>query len=199
MQTGNVVKNANPDIGGLGSDPDLRVPTVPMKSTDGGNTYSAKVTFPADGDWVLVIRVSKPTQFVDLFVESIVGAGSISHEDTANTPSRKAVRAIDPNFYNKYDPTNPNPGTLTEAPGGPPSQPTAADTETCLRSGPTERSSRCIRFDLTNALIAMLHIGGAGAWIISVLGLVLANRIGHTGRPFGNHPGSSVCTIRCWP
>ncbi len=179
---GNVVKNADPDIGGLGADPDLRVPTVPMKSTDGGNTYTAKVTFPSDGDWVLVIRVSKPTQYVDLFTENIVGAGTITHEDTANTPSRKAVRAIDPNFYDKYDPTNPNPGTLTDA------QLAAIEA-----NGSTHGSTHTVvtaadgtlvavhPFDLTNALVAMMHLAGAGAWIISVLGLVLANRIGHTG------------------
>ena len=179
-RNGDVVKNADLDLGGLGADPDLRVPTVPMKSTDGGNSYSVKVTFPADGDWVLVVRVHSPTQYVDLFTENIAGGGAVpTHEETSNTPSRRAVRAIDPTFYDRYDPSNPNVGTLTDA------QAAALAVNGNGHHRVVARADGALvsvhPFDLTNALIAMLHIVGAGAWIMSVLGLVLANRIGHTG------------------
>jgi hypothetical protein len=104
--TGAPVANADLDLGGLGADPDLRVPTTPMKATATPGTYAATVTYPADGDWVLVVRVHRPSQDVELFSENIVGAGAApSHHDLSASPSRRAVIAADPTFYQRYDPT----------------------------------------------------------------------------------------------
>ena len=170
---GNVVKNADLDLGGLGADPDLRVPTVPMKSTDGGSSYSVKVTFPADGDWVLVVRVHSPTQYVDLFTENIAGAGAVpTHEETSNTPSRRAVRAIDPTFYDRYNPYGAT-GSTRSVTADPAAlrhgvEPSTIATHVDTRTG----------FDLTTAAMAMLHTLGAISWVTSVLGLVLSNRVG---------------------
>lgn len=170
---GNKIVNADLDLGGLGADPDLRVPTTPMKETGNSGVYRATVRFPADGDWVLVVRVHEPSQLVDLFSEKIAGAGAApTHADISASPSRRAVAAADPTFYQRYDPTNPTPGSLSEreiaqatATGHGHSQALAAE------SGSTSG------FDVSVALIALLHTIGAAAWVTSVLGLMLANRI----------------------
>ena len=171
---GLAVRNADLDLGGLEADPDLRVPTTPMTPTADGSGYTATVTFPADGDWVLVVRVHEPSQVVELFTEKIVGAGAApSHEERANTPSRKAVRAIDPTFYQRYDPSKSTTGTLTHA------QLASVSTEHGHSATLTGTAVENHRFEAADALVALVHTTGAAAWIFAVLGLVLANRIGH--------------------
>jgi hypothetical protein len=171
-EDGAKIRGAELDIGGLGSDPDLRVPTIPMKPDAATGNYRALLAFPADGDWVLVVRVHAPSPAVELFTERIVGAGAPpSHDDRFNSPSRRAVLNADPSFFQRYDPkaASAEAGTPTHAPAN------ANDLTNGVNvHGVTSDHS----FDVSNALFAVVHSIGASAWIAAILILVLANRVG---------------------
>ena len=175
---GKPVAGADLDLGGLAGDPDLRVKTTKMTATAADPlTYRVTVTFPADGDWVLVVRVHTPTQAVELFSEKISGAGkAVSSHDLASNPSRRTILREDPTFYQRYN------GTAelgTVSPAG-----TAGATSHSGSAGDAGLGTITVHnseFSATAAGFAMAHTFGALAWTVSVLGLVLANRLGSGG------------------
>ncbi len=146
------VKAGDLDIGGLGDDPDLRVPTQPMQTS--GSAYRATLRFSSGGDWVLVVRAHAPVQIVELFTVKIDSIPVADHSVAAASPSRRAMLRLDPK-------------NSTEA---------AASTHGATAS--VVNTSLPRTFDLEAALIRALHSLGAVAWLVSVLGLVLANRLG---------------------
>ena len=186
---GDVVPGASLDIGGLADDPDLRVTTTAMNATARPGQYEATVTYPADGDWMMVIRVHTPSQYVELFTTNIPdGPARADHHDLSGNPSKRAVLADDPTFYARYDPYLANAGTpnasavaATSGNGatGTAGAGAAADgTRGHVAGLATAAVGRSDPFDLSVALMALVHTGGAAAWLISVLGLALANRLG---------------------
>lgn len=175
---GNPVAGADLDLGGLAGDPDLRVKTTKMTATTADPlTYRVTVNFPADGDWVMVVRVHAPTQAVELFSEKISGAGTaVSSHDLASNPSRRAVLRADPTFYQRYNGTSEL-GTVS--PAG-----TAGASRHSGLAGDAGSGTLILHdseFSATAAGFAMAHTFGALAWTVSVLGLVLANRLGSGG------------------
>ncbi len=170
-ETHHEIANADLDLGGLSADPDLRVPTVAMKRTGNDQTYRALVSIPADGDWVIVIRVHAPTQLVQLFTDHIEGTGTAaSHHGSALDPSRRAVLAADPTFFQRYNPSVGT-GTLTNTGQTTPAQSLHHD-----GSSVTEASSTSL--DPVGIVAMTAHSAGALAWMIAILGLVIANRVG---------------------
>lgn len=145
------VRAADLDIGGLGNDPDLRVRTQKMPPS--GSAYRATLKFSSGGDWVLVVRAHEPVQIVELFTVKIDGIPVADHAAAAASPSRRAMLRLEPSTA----------GEAASAHGG--SDPVIA--------GLAPRT-----FDLEATLIRALHSLGAMAWLVSVLGLVLANRLG---------------------
>jgi hypothetical protein len=164
---GQPIKNATLDIGGLADDPDLRLPTTKMTATAAmPEEYAASLTFPSDGNWVLVVRVHTPTQAVELFTETITGTGQIRESHNNPSPSRRAVLKADPTFFDRYSPAGLSSGV--------------ASTSSTHSSGAVVLSDlhETDSFSVQTPIIALLHSIGALAWIFAVLGLVLANRIG---------------------
>ena len=145
------VNGADLDIGGLGNDPDLRVPTKKMPAE--GSAYRATLRFSSGGDWVLVVRAHAPVQIVELFTVNIDGIPVADHAAARASPSRRALLRLDPPPSREAASAHVGSGTVV-APGLPRT------------------------FDLEAALIRALHSLGAVAWLVSVLGLVLANRLG---------------------
>ena len=145
------VNGADLDIGGLGNDPDLRVPTKKMPAE--GSAYRATLRFSSGGDWVLVVRAHAPVQIVELFTVNIDGIPVADHAAAGASPSRRALLRLDP----------------------PPSSEAAS---ALVGSGAVVAPGLPRTFDLEAALIRALHSLGAVAWLVSVLGLVLANRLG---------------------
>ena len=145
------VRAADLDIGGLGNDPDLRVPTQKMPAS--GPAYRATLKFSSGGDWVLVVRAHAPVQIVELFTVKVDGIPVADHAAAAASPSRRAMLRFDP----------PAAGEAASVHGG---------------SGTAVSTSLPRTFDLEASLIRALHSFGAMAWLVSVLGLVLANRLG---------------------
>ena len=168
---GTALVGATLDIGGLGDDPDLRAVTTPMIATAANRTqYRATLAFPADGDWMLVVRVHTPSEKVELITTRITGAGARpSHHDLSANPSRRAVLRDDPTFFARYDPAN------TTTSGGA----TVADNPVSHAHLDTI-GAVSVRDTLDPGVLAfsLLHGLGAIAWIVSVGGLVLANRVG---------------------
>lgn len=157
------IERADLDLGGLGADPDLRVPTTTMHAV--GSGYQVTVRFPADGDWVLVVRVHSPLSRVELFTTKVEGTGGAAggHGSSA-TPSRRALLAQDPTFYDRY-----TPGGYRADAGQKPSSHFAAD----------EHPSAVEALDPVGVAAMLAHSIGAAAWIFAVLGLALAGRLGH--------------------
>ncbi len=170
---GTPVVGAELDIGGLQADPDVRVPTTAASPTSVPGSYQVSIAFPADGDWMLVVRVHSPTQAVELFTETITGAGGLpSHSDAANSPSRRALRAADPTFNARYSPsTNGNAGTQS------PQFLASHDATNSSFASETLHDTTTHSFDLSSTVIVLFHAAGAGAWLVAVLGLVFANRL----------------------
>jgi len=171
---GNAVAGADLDLGGLAGDPDLRVKTTKMTaSTADPRTYQVTVTFPADGDWVMVVRVHAPTQAVELFSEKISGAGkAVSSHDLASNPSRRTILREDPTFYQRYN------GTAELGTVSPAGTARAIGHSGSARDASSSVAVHNSDFSATAAGFAMAHTFGALAWTVSVLGLVLANRLG---------------------
>ncbi len=162
-EKGTSIPDADLDLGGLGADPDLRVPTTPLRSD--GMGYQATVRFPADGDWVLVVRVHSPVNRVDLFTTKIDGTGAVAgaHGSSAS-PSRRAMLAQDPTFFDRYTPAGYR-----------------ADTGTAPTShlASEQHVAAVERLDPVGLGSMLAHSLGAAAWIFAVLGLALAGRLGH--------------------
>jgi hypothetical protein len=193
---GNPITGAKLDIGGLGAEPDLRVKTTDMVvSPTDPTVYTAKIEYPSDGDFVLVVRVHEPSQAVELFTDNIVGAGAApGHHDL--TPSRSAVLKADPTFYRRYDPsksatnavsapnTNSNLSAITAGSSGSgtdeslPHSHAGQEGSQRLTDGPVVTSTSSHAFDPNKVLTSLLHSAGAAAWMLAVLGLVFANRLG---------------------
>ena len=148
------VNGADLDIGGLGDDPDLRVPTQPMAAV--GAVYRAELNFSSGGDWVLVVRAHAPVQIVELFTVRIDGIAAADHSAAAATPSRRALLRLQPA------------GTNASSVAA-----TTHDGTSAVGAVPLARS-----FDFVATLIRAIHSLGAVAWLVSVVGLVLANRLG---------------------
>jgi hypothetical protein len=164
-QNGVSIGQADLDLGGLGADPDLRVSTTPMKAM--GLGYRATVRYPADGDWVLVVRVHSPVSRVELFTTNIDGAGApVSGHGASATPSRRAVLAQDPTFFNRYTPG----GYRADA-----GETLSAGSHTLTDQHATVNEP----FDPVGLGSMLAHSLGAVAWIVAVLGLALAGRLGH--------------------
>jgi hypothetical protein len=165
---GQPIKNATLDIGGLADDPDLRIPTTKMiAATASPEQYAATLSFPSDGNWVLVVRVHTPSQAVELFTETVTGTGQLrgsSHDNPS--PSRRAVLNADPTFFDRYSPAGLSSGAAS-----------ANGAHDFVSTGATTLHE-ADSFDVQTAIIALLHSVGSLAWIFAVLGLVLANRIG---------------------
>lgn len=182
---GVAVPNADLDLGALADDPDLRVVTTPMASIARDPTsYRVRVVYPAKGDWVIVVRTHKPSQNVELFTESIADAParSSSHDPSSN-PSMRAVLRNDPTFYDRYNPYGANVATASVAGIAAAGPAASGSTHGAATQAPaTHLTGAATGFDVTTTMMALLHTIGAIAWIVTVLGLVLANRVG---------PGSS--------
>ena len=184
---GRKVTGAKLDLGGLGDNPDLRVKTTPMTPVAGDpSRYRATVTFPSDGDWVLVVRVQEPSQAVDLFTEKITGVGTLSSHDLSANPSKRAVIRQAPNFYELYDGTGQLGTPTASVPANQPGSPvtighstgTAAAGTGTIDAGHSAATAGAHGFDAAAAAFLMVHSFGAMAWMAAVLGLVLANRLG---------------------
>ena len=147
---GEPVAGADIDIGGLGNNPDLRVPTQSMGRA--GAAYRATLKFSSGGDWVLVVRAHAPVLIVELFTVKINGVPLADHAAASATPSRRTLRRLEGTEALAGDAGHGAPSVIT---------------------GIAPRT-----FDLEATLIRALHSLGAVAWLISVLGLVLANRLG---------------------
>ncbi len=166
---GRFVPGVDLDLGALGADPDLRVATTPMAYSTADESYRATVTFPQNGDWVIVVRVHAPSQLVELFTEAITTAPATGDTHSSAGFSRAAVLRSDPTFFDRYNPTK-GMGADNHA-----EQPASIAPTDSLHSEITTPSAR---FDPV-ALVAMLaHSAGAVAWLIAVVGLVVANRVG---------------------
>ena len=177
---GVAVRGASLDIGGLSDDPDVRLTTRDMKVTTDPSSYAATVQFPSQGDWMLVVRVHEPSQLVDVFTERVDNApASASHHGLESNPAKRAVVALDPTFYDRYNPSNPTPGSASAASSG-------ATIATDLSHGhdgtvtaaTTGAAGSGHPFDLSVAAMALLHSAAALAWLLSVAVLALANRFG---------------------
>lgn len=154
------ITGADLDIGGLGDDPDLRVRTTDMLPE--GQAYRATLDFPADGSWVLVVRVHAPAQLVELFTVDVRGVAETSFV----SPSRTAFRALQ--------------GDSAMAHGD-----QAHGDQASLRgvSDPTlgigVASHKPVgRLDLGGVLAMMAHSFGAVAWLSATLCLAFVGRIG---------------------
>lgn len=176
---GTPLDGAEVSINGLTSNPDERVVTTKMTGA-GKGIYRAVVVFPNDGDWVLQVQTHKPEQNVGLFVEKIAGTGTAANRHVTDSPAQRALTRDDPTFAARYNPYNSQPGILTADAQAQ----LAADAasghgghEATTSTGGTP-SIHADGLQATTVAFALLHTLGALAWMVSVLGLVLANRLG---------------------
>jgi hypothetical protein len=173
---GSAIANVDLDLGGLSADPDLRIPTIQMTASDPPTAYQANVTIPADGDWVIVVRVHTPTQLVQLFTDHIEGTGTAAaHHGGALDASRRAVLAADPTFFQRYNPAVGN-GSLPAATAEAATTPVLVSTSHHDGRGTDEVGS--LGLDAVGVVAMLVHSIGALAWMIAILGLVVANRVG---------------------
>ena len=171
---GAAVRGASLDIGGLAADPDIRLTTTVMKTSSSDPTrYEATVQFPSRDDWMLVVRVHEPTQYVDVFTTTITDAPEpASPHDLSANPAKRAVIANDPTFYSRYDPYLANAGTSSGRVDVAATNPAHAGT---IVGSTTVHGQG---FDLSVAALVLLHSAAAVAWLLSVAILAIANRFG---------------------
>ena len=150
---GKAIPQADLDLGGLGADPDLRVPTTPLREVGGSSAYRASVSFPADGAWVMVVRVHTPVSRVELFTVTVEGTGTAANTHVV-TPSRRAVSAQDPTFFAHSSAAAPHANSAHVDAGAAP-------------------------FDPVGLGFLIAHSFGAAAWILAILVLSLAGRVDH--------------------
>ena len=176
---GRPVAGADLDLGGLAADPDLRVRTTPMRATAAEPTrYRATVSFPADGDWMLVVRVHAPSQVVDLFTETVTGMGDApSSHDLASNPARRAVLQNDPTFYDRYNGSTVLSAGAAEGRGATDDH-AGVGPATATGAGVVTGTHGSSSLEATSVALVTAHSAGALAWMVAVLGLVLANRMG---------------------
>lgn len=169
------VKGATLDLGGLAENPDIRLSTTDMVVTADPTAYKASVRFPEQGTWVLLVRVHEPTQFSDVFTERIdLAPVPKDPHDLSSNPAKRAVLASDPTFYDRYNPTNPVPGSLS----GVDLATTGSSHGDTAAAGDTDAATHPHPFDLSVTVIVLLHSLAAVAWLLSVAILALANRFG---------------------
>ncbi len=172
-RNGNPIDGAELDLGALQADPDIRVPTTALSPSGIRGSYRVSIAFPADGDWMLVVRVHAPTKAVELFTETISGAGGLpSHSAAANSPSRRALRAADPTFNARYNPSLAGTGFASSAQSG-----DVHDIQSSSITNDTLHNGSAPGLDLSTTVVVLVHSAAAGAWVLAILGLVLANRI----------------------
>ena len=175
-RNGGPVDGVDLDLGALQANPDIRVTTTPMTPAAAQGTYQVSIVFPANGDWMLVVRVHAPSKAVELFTETVTGAGSSpSHLEVQNSPSRRALRAADPTFNARYNPVATGPaGSMLEL---------ASIHEDGINTTITTAPSTPVHngtshgFDLSSTIVVVVHSAAAGAWLLAVLGLAFANRV----------------------
>lgn len=177
------------DVGALTNDPDLRVRTTDLLADPAvPGSFIAKVRFPNDGDWVIVVRFTapevagpgnvtgEPMSAVELFHERITGIGPArSGHDLAANPSMRSLLAQNPTFLQQYTPGGVmggvTPGPLTAAHSDAPTFDAAH-----LASDAALAGTRSV--DLSSLAIALAHGLSALAWAAStvVLGAVVRVR-----------------------
>jgi hypothetical protein len=180
---GKPVTDANMDIGGMGADPDLRVPNTQLEPIKGQpGRYTATLDYPASATWVLTIRSGGSLNQVDLFTEEITGVADITGGH--DSPSRRALRAIDPQFGARYDPSRLTPGEpLTAA------EQAAYNANAAVNHGGGAASTSHVTYDVNGNVVptkfdpmlllwSFVHTLGAATWALTVFGLVVANRVG---------------------
>jgi hypothetical protein len=165
---GDFIPNADLDLGALGTDPDLRVTTTPMRLSATDKSYNVTVTFPENGDWVIVVRVHAPTQLVELFTEAITGSTSSDDSHGSSTFSRAALLRADPTFFDRYSPTKSISADLHSSSEG----------VTIAEPFHSPQIDTSARLDPVALGATLMHTGGAVAWLLAILGLVVANRVG---------------------
>ncbi len=171
---GTAIAGARLDLGALGSDPDDRVVTVPMEADPADPTrYGVSVTYPAAGDWVIVVRVFEPSRFVHLGSEKVdVGAlPKAGH----SSPSREALASIAPDFGARYDPYTGvgATGVVPTTVAGAVASSGHGDSGGIVAADERHTSDGL----LTEIVMKLVHAGGAMAWVIGMLGLSLARRL----------------------
>jgi hypothetical protein len=110
------VPHAELDMSAMTGNPDVRIATEAMTSVKGSQgRHMRTIAFPASGDWVMVIRVHSPIQFVHLLNERVDSATLPDSDAHVMSPSRQHLKDIAPDFAATYDPmtgigsTNPQP------------------------------------------------------------------------------------------
>jgi hypothetical protein len=178
---GRALSGANPDIGAMSDNPDYRVATRDMVPSPSDPTrYVATLTYPATGPWVLVVRVNEPTEYVHLGSETIDDAALPATSGHADSPSRAALRAINPDFKALY-----NPYTGIGATGQVPTEAElaaaratdshGAGTAVVTDHGPSAGFTNHTDGLVTTIVVAVVHLGGAAAWLLGMLGLTVAS------------------------
>ncbi len=116
-----IVPNAELDMSAMTDNPDARIGTAPMTPRPGTTgRFERTLEFPAAGDWVLVVRVHAPNPFVQLLTERVDSANLPNASAHADTPSRRHLRELAPDFSQRYDPlhgigsTDPQPLMLAQ-------------------------------------------------------------------------------------
>jgi hypothetical protein len=100
-----LVTNASLDISAMTDNPDVRIGTEAMTPVPGvAGSFQRTLSFPAAGDWVLVIRVHDPISFVHLLTERVDSDSLPSANSHIETPSRQHLRELAPDFTARYDP-----------------------------------------------------------------------------------------------
>jgi hypothetical protein len=101
----NVISNATLDMSAMTDNPDVRIGTEAMEPVAGvPDTFTRTLQYPASGDWVLVVRVHDPIPFVQLLTERVDSVNLPNASAHADSPSRRHLREIAPNFSQTYDP-----------------------------------------------------------------------------------------------
>jgi hypothetical protein len=99
------VPHAELDMSAMTSNPNVRIATEAMASVKGSQgRYMRTMAFPASGDWVMVIRVHSPIQFVHLVNERVDSATLPDSDAHVMSPSRQHLKDIAPDFAATYDP-----------------------------------------------------------------------------------------------
>jgi hypothetical protein len=177
-RSGRAVEGAVLDIGGMSNDPDLRVATTPMRAIS-STSSQATITYPAPGHWVVVVRVHHPSTYVHLGSEEVTGVAepAAAHE----TPSRIALERISPNLGAR----------LTAIQNGSAVAPSAThDPSGAWVAASDEHSGAPLLGVSSGSLVgdlgySLLHLVGAGAWLVAVIAVALSNWAGMT--PLGHN------------
>jgi hypothetical protein len=176
---GSPVTSATLDIGGLGTDPDLRITTTPMKLFPADQSFRATVNVPANGDWVLVVRVHKPSTMVELFTERIEGITGLGVEGSGHSGSgsysQKGLLTADPTFFDRYQGMGSAPATAGADSSLVAKRHTDAYNVRNLAEGARETDTQ---LNMIGVAASTFHSLAALVWITAILGLMLAGKVG---------------------